>query len=310
MSSYDYKTILERANQCKTSVEKDYKLGINERWSYYFAKSIIEPKKSFTQISFREAPKSTGDNLNRQIVKKNFTSMANRLIHFVETNKSLPNYITVDGKKVNVEDYTYMFARIVIFYNKNNQLPNYAIVNSSAFSKPKQPVSKKYGHSKKSGCDNMGQNNGYYCACHSLQEVIRNLYNIVVPQSTIAQWAGTTSAGTSHNGIRTAVSQFNKKYNKNLQMSEKNFSDLGWTGIKKIVNSSNQDCIIHNLYRNQYGHYEVVNDVSSNINVQNSLGSKCSGSCYCGYIEYRTQSTFRSYINGISQKSILVFTRG
>jgi len=32
-------------------------------------------------------------------------------------------------------------------------------------------MSKKYGHSNKKGCDNMGQNTSYYCACHSFQEV-------------------------------------------------------------------------------------------------------------------------------------------
>jgi hypothetical protein len=155
----------------------------------------------------------------------------------------------------------------------------------------------------------MGQNTSYFCACHSFQEVVRNLYGIVIPQKTIASWMGTTTDGTSHEGINTGVAIFNKKYNKKLKIEWKNFSDIGWNGIKKICESKNQDCLIHNLYRNKWGHYETVNSVSSNVNVQNSLGNKC-GSCYCGYIEYRTQTEFRSYINGISQKSVAVFTRG
>ena len=215
----------------------------------------------------------------------------------------------------------YAYAKIIVYYDEHsNTLPrtcwfkysdvsNTASKTTNTTKNTSQSTSsnKKYGHSKKSGCEIMGQNNGYYCGCHSLQEVFRNLTGIVVPQSTIASWAGTTTSGTDHYGLDTAVAIFNRKYDKNLKVSWRNFSDLGWTGIKKIVDSNNQDCVIHNLYRNQWGHYEVVNDVSSNVNVQNSLGSYC-GSCYCGYIEYRTQSEFRSYISGISQKSIMVIT--
>lgn len=169
-------------------------------------------------------------------------------------------------------------------------------------------MAKKYGHSKTNGCDQMGQNTSYYCGCHSLQEVFRNLTGKEVPQKTIAKWAGTTSSGTGHDGLNTAVAMFNKKYKQNLTVKWKYFSDIGWKGVKKIIDSKNQDCVIHNLYRNRYGHYEVINKANEPIRVQNSLGSKCSKGCYCGYEESRTQSTFKSYINGISQKSIMVIT--
>ena len=168
---------------------------------------------------------------------------------------------------------------------------------------------KKYGHATSSGCDNRGQNNGYYCGCHSLQEVIRNLTGKVIKQSTIASIAGTTTDGTDHQGLNTVIAWFNKKYGYNLKVEWKNFSELGWSGIKKIVDSTNQDCVIHNLYRNQWGHYEVINKVTDgNIKVQNSLGDKCSSGCYCGYVEDRTPAEFRSYISGISQKSVMVIT--
>ena len=305
MTEYTYKEIVDAANIIKNNVETKYQLGANTRWSYFFAKQIIKPKTNVTRFSFTEAPSSTGDNISRQIVKKDYTDMATRLVKYVDNNKKLPNYITIANLKMKVNDYCYMFARILAYYDKNKAWPNYATVDSTAFT---PQTKKKYGHATKSGCDNMGQNNGYYCGCHSLQEVFRNLTGIVVKQSTIASWAGTTSSGTGHDGLNTAVAKFNKTYNKNLKVEWKNFSDLGWNGIANIVKSKNQDCVIHNLYRNQWGHYEVVNNVSSNITVQNSLGDKCSSGCYCGYIEYRSQSTFRSYISGISQKSVMVIT--
>ena len=312
---YTYDKTIKIANNIKNNVEKQKKLGENSQWNYFIAKQIITPKKDVLHWYIKPAPKSIGDNFSSKIPYKDYIDMSKRFVKYVDTNKMLPNYISWNGKKVSVENYTYMFARILVWYaNHNNTYPNYVNVDSNIFKTISIPtsssssISKKYGHAVKSGCDNMGQNTPYYCACHSMQEVIRNLYNIVIPQKTIASVMGTTTAGTGHAGMNTFVAWFNKKYNKNLKVEWKNFSDLGWNGINNIIKSKNQDCIIHNLYRSKYGHYEVVNGVSSNISVQNSLGSKC-GSCYCGYIEYRTQSTFRSYINGISQKSIMVLTR-
>ena len=140
---------------------------------------------------------------------------------------------------------------------------------------------KKYGHATKNGCDNKGQNTPVYCACHSLQEVFRNLTNIVVPQSVIAKWAGTTSSGTSHQGIETAVAMFNKTYKKNVKIKWYNFSDLGkndsarWSKFQSLI--TNGAMFTHMLYRYRYGHYEVPKSVSgSNVIVLNySVGKAC-----------------------------------
>lgn len=168
------------------------------------------------------------------------------------------------------------------------------------------------GHSTKKGCDAMGQNTGYYCACHSLQEVLRNLTGKVIPQKTLASIMGTTTKGTGHDGIRTAVAWFNKKYNFKISMSEKYFSDIGEKGVKKIIDSKNQDCIIHLAYKKEFGHYEVANKINTtnhNWNIQNSLGNKCS-SCYCGHREDRSLSTMKSWINAKKNvKSCLIFTK-
>ncbi|WP_458454412.1 pseudomurein-binding repeat-containing protein [Methanobrevibacter sp.] len=304
--SVKYDAILEKAEETINTVKKEYKIGATGR-VYYFASLILKGKKtSIPVFKFDSAKKPAGDDLKINVNKSEYCDMAERLIKYVKNNEQLPNYITLNGKKVRVRDYVYLYARLVKYFDKNNMLPSEILIDSSVFNNP----NRKYGHAVKSGCDNMGQNTDYYCGVHSLQEVIRNLYNIIIPQSTLAKWAGTTTAGTSHVGLETAVAKFNKDHNKNLKVTWKNFSDLGWSGIKKIVDSKNQDCIIHNLYRNQWGHYEVINNVSSNITVQNSLGNYCSNGCHCGYIEYRTQNEFKNYINGISQKSIMILTRG
>lgn len=305
---YTYTEIVAKAREFKKGVEKEKKVVISPKWSYYFAQSILHPKQNITRIgTFDKAPKPMGNTFNKvKIYKADYIDAAKRLIKYVDKNKKLPNYITWKGKKIRVRDYAYNFSKIVVYYADHKAYPNYNTIDTNVWNKT---VLKKYGHATKPCADNRGQNNGYFCGCHSLQEVFRNLTNIVVPQSTIASVCGTTEDGTDHDGLNTGVAWFNRKYGKNLSVKWYNFSDLGWSGIKKIINSSNQDCVIHNLYRNQWGHYEVINKVYDDYcDVQNSLGDYCDYPSYYGYVEERYLSTFRSYISGISQKSIMVIT--
>ena len=306
MSKITYKNIINTAKKSQENVKKEKKNGISNNWGYYFSKSILNLEKDITRITINKASNPRGNSITKTISKSVYLDACKRYVKFVETHHQLPNYVTVDGYKVSPRLFTEVTARILVYYDKNKKLPSTAKFDSNVF---KTVTIKKYGHATKHCCDNMGQNTGYYCACHSLQEVFRNLTGIVVPQSTIAGWAGTTTSGTGHAGMEQAVMSFNKKYGYNLKVTWKNMSDIGWTGVKKIVESKNQDCIIHNLYRNQYGHYEVINSISgSTIYVQNSLGSMCTASCYSGYVENRTQKEFNSYISGISQKSVMVIT--
>lgn len=324
-----WKDIVANAEKVKKGVEKNKKIPTIKGYStaqlcYIFAKAVRNPHKDISDKKVSPCPNCTGNSIEKNLTKSEYQKLAKYTIDWIDERGVAPNYTTYQNYMVSIRLQTYCYAKIIVFYDEHsNTLPVTCWFKNSVFysnasnssssnksSNSSTSSNKKYGHATKSGCDNMGQNNGYYCACHSLQEVIRNLYGIVISQSTLASVMGTTSAGTGHNGIDTAVAWFNRKYGKNLKITWKNFSDLGWSGIKKIVGSNNQDCIVHNLYRNQWGHYEVINNVSSNINVQNSLGSYCANGCYCGYIEYRTQNEFRSYINGISQKSIAVLTRG
>ena len=255
---------------------------------------------------------ANGDTINENVLKSDYLDQAKRVHDYIIKNGQVPNYTKTvkSGKRVNIDLYTYCISKILVYYKNNGQLPNYCLYNSANMNG--KPSKKKYGHATEPCCDDRGQNTPYYCGPHALQEVFRNLTGIVVPQSTIAGWASTTSSGTGHSGMDTAVAKFNQKYGYNLKVTWKNFSELGWNGIRNIINSNNQDCILHNWYRRGSadggGHYEVINAVNDTINVQNSLGSRCSHGCYYGYIEYRSKSTFEYYINGISQKSVMVIT--
>ena len=308
------------ARNIKATVEKSRTIGDNKvngvtytypESAYILSYALNNLSSDVTVPSVKKPSNWTGDTLNEDIYPSDWKDQAKRVVQFIKQNGQCPNWVTTvkSKKRASAWMFIYAFAKILVWYkDHNNTLPNYCNYKTAVFYAT--PTQKKYGHATKSGCDNMGQNNGYYCGCHSLQEVFRNLTGKVVGQSTIAGWAGTTTSGTDHGGLNTAVAKFNKTYGYNLTVEWKSFSDVGWSGIKKIVNSTNQDCVIHNLYRNTWGHYEVVNSVTdSNIKVQNSLGDKCSSGCYCGYVENRSPSTFKSYINGISQKSVMIITK-
>lgn len=308
------------ARNIKSTVEKSRTIGDNKvngvtytypESAYILSYALNNLSADVTVPSVKKPSNWTGDTLNEDIYPSDWKDQAKRVIQYIKQNGQCPNWVTTvkSKKRASAWMFIYAFAKILVWYkDHSNTLPNYCNYKTAVFYAT--PTKTKYGHATKSGCDNMGQNNGYYCGCHSLQEVFRNLTGKVVAQSTIASWAGTTTSGTDHSGLSTAVAKFNKTYGYNLTVEWKNFSELGWSGIKKIVNSTNQDCVIHNLYRNQWGHYEVINSVSdSNIKVQNSLGDKCSSGCYCGYVENRTPSTFKSYISGISQKSVMIITK-
>ena len=257
--------------------------------------------------------------MNENIYESDYKDQAKRLTQFINQNGQAPNYIksVKSSTKIAPELELFAFAKIINYYYNNKRLPNYCSYNSNDLKTVKSSTNnctnpyKSSPHPSKSGCDAMGQNTGYYCGVCALQHSLYK-FGINVSQSQLANWAGTTTSGTSHQGLRTAVAQVNKKYGVNISVDEKNFSDLGLTGLAKLICKSNVDVIVHLLYRNTWGHYESINEINVNTNmikVLNSLGSTCSSGCYCGYVEDRSLAVEKSYISGISQKSIIILTK-
>ena len=308
MSSYSYNQILTKATSIKNNVAKNYKLGEGAGWSYYIAKAILTPKKAITRrAKIGSAPKPNGTKFKAEIQKNDYIQLCKNLIAFVDKYDRLPNRLTWGDKKIRTRQYVWLFSKILVYINEKNKLPSYVQADTSVFIKPK--TYKKYGRSTEYGCNNRGQNNGYYCGPHMIQEIIRNLTGKVISQSTLASVIGTTSDGSDHDGLNTAIAWFNRNYGYNLKVEWKNFSELGWSGIKKILESKNQDCGLHELYRNTWGHYTNFDKIYGDyIDVHNSLGDYCDYDCYCGYTEERYKSTAESYLSGISQKSVMVVT--
>ena len=147
MSVYTYNKILSKAKECTTNVQSDYKIGINSKWGYYFAKAIINPKKDIKKFTFDKASNPNGTSISRQIPKNDITDMAKRLIKYVETKRALPNFITYKNKyKIKTKLYVLMFAKTLVSYSKNGKLPNEVNVNSKAFIKPVETTNEVYNY--------------------------------------------------------------------------------------------------------------------------------------------------------------------
>ena len=219
----------------------------------------------------------------------------------------LPNYVTGTDNTVIPRDVYIDMARRVSEYEVKHGGVSPKYVNYD-LNTTNNTSSGLYNYLTNTGCSGMGQCTPYYCACNSLQQAFYRLTGVQVSESTIASVASTTTAGTSHQGINTAVAWFNKKYGKNIKITWYNFSDLGWEELEKCMNNGAVFC--HIMYRRTstsagYGHYEVPYQITgNNIKVLNSLGNRCNKPAYCGYIETRSKSTHKYYIQGISQKSI------
>ena len=190
-----------------------------------------------------------------------------------------------------------------------SSISNNIVVNEAPKQTPQNKTIELHNYFTQQGGGRLGQTNGVRCGPHSTMQCYYRLTGIDVSEAELAAVMGTTSSGTSHQGIETGIAWLNKKYGTNVKIKWYNFSDLGNTQagrfakIQELINKG--ALFFHLLYRDQYGHYEVPKGISgNNIIILNSLGSYCNYPAYWGYIETRSQSTQVSYVNGISQKSV------
>ena len=194
---------------------------------------------------------------------------------------------------------------------------NNTLNNSRSDSYVRNGVYHSGPHLVGTGCNNMGQCNGYCCAPCSIRQQFAKQGIDNYTQSTIARYAGTTTAGTSHWGIETAIAKIARLEDITIKVEWKNFSDLGSTlaarfkALGEIIAQPDKGVILHTLYQNKYGHYETIQEVktnNSNTVILNSLGSKCNSPAYCGRKETRTYAYLAQNLKGISQKSVCILT--
>ena len=351
---YETKALVTEASQIKNFIEKNKKipkaatLTTGETLSPYSIAYLLSlavkdnlKTKSYDLVNviiYNPAKKHVDTINNKDVSKKDYMIMIDNFLKFCRKYHRVPRYITVPSLdvKVSFELYLYCISKIVLFIDKNKKLPNYCNFNKS-FSSNAQKVtstvkkevkkststSKKEqnssifvseGHCLKQGKDCLGQIDNVSCAIQALWELLRK-FGIKVSKTQLKKWAGTTSAGTSHQGINTAIAMVNKKYNVHITVEWKNFSDLGktskerWKNLGKLLSQPNVGVLLHNLYRLKYGHYEDIWKIlldSSSTKTMNSLGVRNADGSFQGYIEDRSFKNWESYLKGISQPSVCI----
>lgn len=348
---YETKALVTEASQIKNFIEKNKKipktstLSSGEILSSYSMAYLLcagiqdkfqKPSYSLVNVRIYDPSKKHVDTINGEdVLKDDYLWMVNNFLNFCNKHHRVPRFVTTKNThtKVSFELFFYCVAKIASYFKEKGKLPNYCHfnkgydVNPNRYTaKAKKSSSQSTSHSTntniyvssphptKSGCGGMGQDTSYYCGVSALQKVLYKFGIKDFSQKTLAGYAGTTTKGTSHDGIRTAVAKVNKVKGTNIKVMEKTFTEAGgWKGIGKILANKNQDIIFHNKYRLEYGHYEVMNQLNLTTNytkVLNSLGKKCTGTCYCGYVEDRSCNTMKKYMDAVSQKSLIILTKG
>lgn len=274
--------------------------------------------------------------LNENCSKTTYLDMVSRFNDYCNKNNRIPAYVITIRNKADFTTYLYGVCKILNFYKENGTLPKtclftsaYIDVNGRSSTNSKKDTAQSTSsnanlevytsspHYTNTGCNNLGQCTSYYCGVHSVHQVLRKFGITKYSESKLAGWAGTTTSGTDHQGILTAIA---KASNGTLQAKWINFSSLGkdtnsrFKALGKLISQKDTDCIIHNLYRLKYGHYETIHKIDHTnkiVYVLNSLGTKCGTTSYCGYIEKRTYTEYAKYIANTpaNQPSICLITK-
>ena len=207
-----------------------------------------------------------------------------------------------------VGNYTLNAAYLGDANHLPSSISNSIVINEAPKPEPEPPEpTQLYDYITEQGPGKLGQVCSYSCGPHSLMQCIYRLTGIELSERTLMSVCGCTTEGTDHQGLATGLAWFNREYGYNLQMTWKNFSEVGFDGTQEIID--NGAGFHHIYYRLSAGHYEIPKWTGDDpIYVLNSLGSRY-GEGYYGYIEERDRSEHQSYINGISQKSVCIITK-
>ena len=360
--------IIQEAKEVKAFIEKNKELPkyctINASQysiyttSYLFGKFLANRDKADIGVkTIQNYGTKANTTINEKVLANDYLDMNTRFVKYCESNKKVPSFILTKKSqtKVPYELFVYCLCKIIVFYSNNSKaLPAYCLFNSSdiqnkqstttttkkstsASTSTVQKVVKKSNcenpytsspHYVAEGCNKLGQCTGYYCAPHSIHQAIKKFGITQFSEKQIAGWAGTTTGGTGHPGINTAIAKISKESGVKLSVKWKNFSDMGTTdkerfeNIAKILCKSNTAIIWHILYINGgsgtsgkgFGHYECIDKINTSTNyvrALNSLGDKNSDGSYKGRLQdraYSIQSYFARNTNG-GQPALCIITK-
>lgn len=146
MSVHTYKELVKQANACYKNVNTKYVLDMSDKWSYYLAKAVLNPKKDIKRITIGDNPKPEQSKIGRQASKSEYLQIAKDLVKFVENKKRLPNYVEYKGFKLSPRLLTYTFSKILMRYDKNGKLQSEVTLSNKVFTKPLETSNKVYAY--------------------------------------------------------------------------------------------------------------------------------------------------------------------
>ena len=307
-------------------------------------------------IIYNPAKKHVDTINDKDVGKKDYMIMIDNFLKFCRKYHRVPRYITVPSLEVRVsfELYLYCISKIVLFIDKNKKLPNYCNFNKSFSSNTKKvtstvkkevkkstSTSKKVAISKKIrfvsqphyltlGCNKLGQCAKNLCGPHTTRQALKKFGITKFSEKEIAKLAGTTSKGTSHQGINTAIAKISKLTGIKLTIKWVNFSDMGKTdeerfeAIGKLLEDPNTAVIWHIAYSGAgeeiddddfIGHYEyidIINIKTKYVRALNSLGRMKRDGSYPGHLQDRkfsVQSYFAKHTTG-GQPALGIIKKG
>lgn len=352
------KSILQEAAEIRKFIEKNRKLPTyctveGNQLSVYTTTYLITrliskiTKSSVNLVAIKKPSNMVSwkvDNL--KVLKADYMDMIRRFDAYCNKNRQVPAYIVTKqtGTKVGFELFVYCVCKIAHFYKENGYLPNWCVFDSKEFSNNKKGSANSKKDTTQSTSNttkktiyvskphltnlNLGQDTSYNCAPNMLQQLFYKLSHKIIPERTIAAWCGTTSRGTDHSGINTAIQKFAKTYNLNLKTTWKYYSDFGNTTAKRmkaigeLMSKSNTAVGWHILYCDsgekttggQYGHYEVIDKINTQtqyVRALNSLGIRNKNGSYQGHLQdrpYHVQDYYAKNTPG-NQKAVLIITK-
>lgn len=300
---YDgYKNVLNRVA---------YKL-IKSKATYKHSDKYTIDKKTKTHSQIIEIIKKNGTNYKKD---EYITRFMEDVIAKTDSSK-LPDYVVgaSGATKYKRAYYIDMAKRVSAFRKKNNRNPKKVKAKYDKITNNCKNPYTSSPHYTESGCNKLGQCTAYFCGPHCIHQGFKKVGKTSISEAQLASWAGTTSSGSDHDGLNTAIKKAANKLDFDVEINWYYFSDLGKTVDERFANFGKMICksnvfgFFHIGYQGSgeskkgqiFGHYEMADQIdikNKKIRILNSLGNKCGSTAYCGHIQWRSFDLHNHYIN-------------